>query len=471
MNQEQIRASIEIGFSRVTNLPAFRIRRNSSLSWKRITRDKPDGMNGFVVAVITFCLSLVSVGLYAQSLEVARNFTVTVNNPQTAFVEPVVAVNPEDPDHIIVAAISMPTEVFDGWWDSWRVQVLVSTDAGKNWKQVRLPDFTTFSGDPWLYWDKRENLYLSVLAENLERNDDSFKPYLFHSEDGGFSWSKPKRVIFNEDKTFDHPVIAGRSDEPGQPLYIVSMGNFSSIVVSKYFPEKDTFEPLPSYQPDDLNNAMTGAAVFPDGEILYGFFTNSKGYPTEYKAIRLSKQERTVEESLISEEFLPITFFPLAVDHSRTSRVYAIWAKSETESGFYLNYSDDYGASWSEPVKIKGTSDGSFASRPFMTINNQGHIGVFWVDNRNSSEFQCWDTFFTVSTDGGSTFLPEIQLSERISCPDFETMGMGGRRFLVAGDYSGIATDKEGSFYVSYPQVSELGIYEIYLAKIRYNPN
>lgn len=398
---------------------------------------------------------------FAQTIDIVHKVIVTVDLSEKAYVEPVIVVHPDNSDHIVVASISMPVDNPDDFWDSWRVEVFLSTDAGENWEQVALPGLTTASGDPWLYWHNSGDLYLSVLAR-----DENMKPYLYRSEDGGFTWSQPKRVLFSEDKAFDHPVIAGSSEETGNPLYLVSMGNFSSIVVSKYLPNEDRFEPLPVYEPDELNNAMTGAAVFPSGEFLYGFFTNSKGYPTPYNAIRSDNQGRSYSCSVISEAFIPVAFFPLVIDSTRNNRVYAVWIKSQSESGFSLNFSDDKGASWSDPVVVSTSSDASFTSRPFMAVNKQGHIGVSWVDNRYGDDSQCWDTFFSMSTDGGKTFLPEVKLSDRISCPDVDKMGMAASRFRWAGEYSGITTDEDGNFYVSYPMVDQNGIYAVYMAKI-----
>ena len=91
-------------------------------------------------------------------------------------------------------------------------RVRVSFDAGESWTTYAMPygPSDTFTGDPSLAFDARGTVYLTTLASSDVANSDVV---VFHSTDGGRSWSDPSRValgvgnfggagVFN-----DHPVL------------------------------------------------------------------------------------------------------------------------------------------------------------------------------------------------------------------------------------------------------------------------
>lgn len=114
--------------------------------------------------------------------------------PGLPHVEPVIAVNPDDPDNLVVASIVVRETLSEPeFHDSWTIHALASTDAGATWTRHRPPGLeTTFAADPWLAWAEDGRLFLSGLAAvRDEARGDPTRALLYESTDGGREWSGP----------------------------------------------------------------------------------------------------------------------------------------------------------------------------------------------------------------------------------------------------------------------------------------
>lgn len=94
--------------------------------------------------------------------------------------------------------------------------------------------------------------------------------------------------------------------------------------------------------------------------------------------------------------------------------------------------SADGGVTWGTPVKVapSGTPGDEFF--PWLTVSRQGYVGVSWLDRRNDPSNLSYEAFAAVSTDGGSSFGTNEQLTSTPSNPDND--GFGG---TFMGDYTG----------------------------------
>jgi hypothetical protein len=111
--------------------------------------------------------------------------------------------------------------------------------------------------------------------------------------------------------------------------------------------------------------------------------------------------------------------------------VYAIWTqevKNESDNmDIMLQYSDDDGVTWTPAVRLNDDAGTNSQVNPAIAVDQDtGYVGVSWYDARNdlgtggpgdtdgipNDDVQIWATY---STDGGATFVPNLQVSEGTS--------------------------------------------------------
>ena len=107
------------------------------------------------------------------------------------------------------------------------------------------------------------------------------------------------------------------------------------------------------------------------------------------------------------------------VDHSggpHNGRLYVTFTDapvSHNDTNVYLMSSDNGGATWSTPVQVNddATTNSQFQSA-LSVDQTTGYVGVTWLDARNAGAANnTVQEFGAISTDGGSTFLPNFQIS------------------------------------------------------------
>jgi hypothetical protein len=130
----------------------------------------------------------------------------------------------------------------------------------------------------------------------------------------------------------------------------------------------------------------------------------------------------------------------------RVYLVYTLEQKNESDNtDIYVRYSDNNGATWSPGVRVNDDTTVSSQFLPKIALDpTTGKLAVVWYDARNdlgtggpgdtdgiaNSDAQFWGAF---STDGGTSFGPNVQISGGTSnAPD---SGNG----IDYGDYSGLS--------------------------------
>src|SRR5581483_8185741 len=116
-------------------------------------------------------------------------------------------------------------------------------------------------------------------------------------------------------------------------------------------------------------------------------------------------------------------------DTSPTSKyrdhLYTVWDDArEGRANIWLSMSTDKGRTWSKPRALNDNpppAEGGppdFRMTPVVAVNKDGVVGVAWYDRRDDPTRRCWKQYFTASTDGGATFIPNAAISSAPSCPD-----------------------------------------------------
>jgi hypothetical protein len=135
----------------------------------------------------------------------------------------------------------------------------------------------------------------------------------------------------------------------------------------------------------------------------------------------------------------------LAWDHSggiHNGRAYLMYtdapsvAVNNTQTNIFVRTSDDGGQSWSSPVMVNDAT-GSLHFLPRIALDQtSGFVGVSFYDTRNDPTNTMPEFFMSFSTNGGRTFLPNVQLESQPSdvLPD-KNAGFD------YGDYTGATYD------------------------------
>ncbi|MBN1685905.1 MAG: exo-alpha-sialidase [Spirochaetales bacterium] len=295
---------------------------------------------------------------FSRDLLISRDMS---NSPiQT---EPTIAINPNDPDHIIVAMIdyNFPAN-----------STYVSYDAGATWEGPNQTGYLTddrgSGGDPVLAFDRKGNAYLASISIGIEEfsigpvNTSSLVSSiaLAKSEDGGYTW--PQMVSTDRSRV----TIADQQIDPGGRLRgTVSIG----------FLDK----PWMVVGPNKKN---------PSRDTIYMVYTHFEEY---YDIIYTGE-------------------LPLLLG-------------TEMATTIKLVRSDDEGLTWSDPIAVSptvrrvfgsvegaGEAPGMFGNDrvlqgPRPVVDPAGNVFVTWLDSTDDGSMEGLGEYYVAkSEDAGETF-------------------------------------------------------------------
>lgn len=409
--------------------------------------------------------------------------------PDTAYVEPYVVAHPDDPDVLVGAAVALPTE--EAQPGETRVDVFRSGNAGRSWERVAVPGCRI---DPWLDFDAAGNVHLVCLGE--ERGS----LVLLRSTDDGRSWSAGGPL--EDSPGGDRPVLAAqRSGDSGSGPLHVAFGRYfeprgmdhaiygPAIVRSTDFGASFGSPTLIAH--DNLQQQPVDAEVLSDGTLVLLFMDFAHRSP---QGQRLLEHRRTwlVRSTGDTETFTPPLLaweqrfhempWSLAVNRVAAYEdrlhlaVDGYWKRTYPEPGetnptdfpaLFLVSSGDAGSSWSGPAEVTDGPAWAHAETPAVTVNRDGVVGVAWYDTRHDREGLCFDLYFSASMDGGRTFLPNVRVTPKTSCPrSIERQRGVAQRWAFGGDYSGLTAGADGSFHLLWAD-SRTGLYQVWSAVVR----
>lgn len=438
----------------------------------------------------------------SSTVLVDANVPVSLDRPDLPHVEPHLAANPTDPNHLVAASI---VGGFTG------VAVFVSRDGGQTWRSIRsagMHDLDGF-GDPWLAFGPDGNtVYLVGL-------DDPSNAVVWRSGDGGLTWSEPSKVPGpgSRPAAYDRPsVVVDQTTAASRgTVYVLGASavrvddehsrSLSAIALSRSSDQGESFEAPVLILPTNLRHQAGMPVVLSDGSVVLSLFD----FSTERSSIRLLRTRRawsirTTDQgrsfsrpSFIAEITDFWTFPALAADTSSGSpfsgRLYAASINGDslgqdaldharhdevefvlrTPIGVFINSSDQQGMIWSHPRLVAGGM--AEARRTAIAVNPQGAVAVGWQQRTVDSD-TCFEPFLSVSLDGGATFLEPVRVADAAECPEPHTPGNRFNGFDVAerwpagGEYFGLVALPDGSFQMIWAD-SRTGVYQLWTARIR----
>jgi len=379
--------------------------------------------------------------------------------------EDAIAVNPATPSNVV--AMSTLPDVVAG------LAVGVSFDSGSTWTRSVIGGSTSdplgaICCDQQLAWDRFGNLWMTYLVNT------SGDVLVALSTDGGSSFTKVADIVT---KFGDQPSIAvgpnsvwiSYTASPGKQIqafgaHVTGLGEFGSF---------STLENVPS---PHSNGDYGDTAVGPAGQVMvtYQNAVNGQGGTNIYTAVDpdglgpagFGPGGFAAHSHVGGFDFIPAqpdrsidAEANLAWDRSggaHNGRVYLVWTEEtpneSANTDIMLQHSDDNGATWSPAVKLNDDNTTNSQYDPSIALDqSSGDVALSWYDTRNdlgtggsgdtdgipNDDFQIWATD---STNGGTTFAPNFQVSQGTS------NAIDANSFFDVGDYTHAAF-VAGSFW------------------------
>lgn len=399
-------------------------------------------------------------------VNVGADQLIATSLPPRPLVEPHVATNPSNSQHLVGAAIMSvqnQADVMQG-----RCVALASFDGARTWVSHVFPFPRCY--DPWVaILDDGSAVFVA-----LETNDAGAVPHLwfYRSPDGGRTWSEPP---YSFGRSHDHPTLivdrtGGRSHGA---LYVASVRvsrdqqgrTRTKAFVARSMDGGRSFPQATEHEASNVNSTTMTVGVLPDGALILPQSAHQRYVADKRFAVSLQRPLHWIIRSedggvrfgppmLITDGCAGAVGFPsLAVDLSngeQRGRIYFA-CHDGPRSGPYVMRSDDGGDRWSDPVHVPKTqpSDASGQRQTTsMAVNRDGIVAVTWHDRGPAPASKCWDVFAAFSGDGGETFTDAHKVSSRPSCPATNGNGYAAESFPTGGHYSGLAAAADGTFHL-----------------------
>jgi hypothetical protein len=414
-------------------------------------------------------------------IEVGPDRLVATDSKKRALIEPSLTIDSENPNHWLVATTVIPPRA-DLWKSASDCAALVSFNGGKSWQRH---DFGFKScTDSWVGFLPGGVALLTVLASNSSASDTG-ELLVYRSEDGGRAWaSKP----FSLGSGYDHETFFVSSGT----VYITTSQQ-DGVVVVRSVDQDRSFETESSTSFSGLSKDAMNSVLRPDGVLLTTFveygrhLIGERGVEGPFSYLQHGHSwimasgdgGKTYSPPNFIGEYCsePGWWQWLAQDESQGAyrgRLY--WLCDENGQKVLLQHSQDGGKTWSTPIKVNGDKGmdplDPYVSTPMIAVDRNGVVGIGWYDGRRDANhwkgwLRCQQLYFTVSFDGGSTFVPEVLVSSAESCPvtlDSKN-GDAAFRFPSGGDYWGLIPGSNGQFHFVWSD-SRTGLFELRSASV-----
>jgi len=131
-------------------------------------------------------------------------------------------------------------------------------------------------------------------------------------------------------------------------------------------------------------------------------------------------------------------------------------AGTSDEGDIMFIRSTDAGATWSTPLRVNDDVTTNDQVMPWMDVKPNGTIDIAWYDRRNDLPDHKWDIYIAMSTDGGSSFLSNMQVNSTVSAVtpytpsgDWmgEYLGLAVNNTTAYVGYTSSITDINGDVY------------------------
>jgi hypothetical protein len=374
--------------------------------------------------------------------------------------EPFMAINPTDPKNIVIAYMTIgtvtPFKV--------AIKTVVSFDGGMSWgsPHYKPHNYSTWSSaDVSMKFRNNGTVYLTYIDSH---QPDSGGVYITHSTNGGINWSAPVRFwnANTEDPIklpLDRPWLAvDNSTATSQGMMYVTTkpapwinppGNRPYLKSSK-----DSGATWSNYRYLDTTGHLVGSViaqpmaavcVAADGALCVNYpsyMTSQSVFPKIIFAKSYNKGGTFQYYDLVvnpapvasSNKYkLGANMCAHPTDPTKLAFI-GISEPTANDPDVFVSSTTNGGTTWSALHKINDDNSGKAQDMAWINYSTNNKLVACWRDRRNGTGTgiaQASDIYCAVSTDNGSTFAPNMRLSN-ITVPYDAVLDSSGNDFLCS---------------------------------------
>jgi len=351
--------------------------------------------------------------------------------------EPYLAIDPHDPDHIVVAWIGFTPGSLTG------IKVKASFDGGHSWSaSTFLPHAAPIfhSADPSIAFDTADNVYACYI--DYTQTTDSGAIYVVRSGDGGLTWGTPSRVI-------------GGSDDPGKlpldrPWFTINPVTNQFYVTSKPAPWLPP--PNRAYFRTSSNEGATWAAwryidttgyligpdiagpmitpaVGSDGvfHAVYPSYLSSQNVYPQYILASSANNGATFTYNTVyrglpaTNDSLAKVGYHLEVDPTNPQHLVFNFLNSPNgDLDVFIIQSTNGGSTWTTPQRVNddAVGNGKMQDMTWCTFDVNGDLIVGWRDRRDAPGTgyqQPSETWGAILRNDSTHFTPNFKISDTLA--------------------------------------------------------
>jgi hypothetical protein len=387
--------------------------------------------------------------------------TATENTPEVSGFSSNVLLSTDDsiyPHHVEVSmAISENGTLFAGWKDSdthngpgIRVSVTKSTDGGTTWTNpYNMPMFTsgiTGQSDPWLVWHD-ETIYYAYLEYSITgpslsqitvaRSDNYGASWIPVTASYGTYFADKETMVVSDNGTIY--VVYDDTDDAtliGNTTIRLTRSTDGGVTFQEIcnITEQTPWKGLPYIALSDENHLYVAWLYLEPVTLNWGNIELARSLDggNSFQESHFINSDGNYSTSAPGKITLPVLRF------DQYDRLYALWADGfdEGENSFdvYLRYSDDFGVTWSNRLRVNPTVEGN-QWNPEMTIDDNGRLHIVYYDEQGG---YYRPYYRTVSFVGDEHDTPVF--SDPVPVADSLTSSA----FTRPGEYMTIKLDSEG---------------------------
>lgn len=405
----------------------------------------------------------------------------------SAYSEPHVAVDPEDPDRLVGASKFFT----DNSRYRFRVGVFASANGGRTWTEQGilsgLEEFVVTS-DPVVAFGPDGQVYVAVIAttgiegeEEGAQGSEGQQPrnaseeggwgvFTYRSDDGGRTFKDPVEVDIGafDDKEW---LAVDLSQSPHRGNVYVVWQDSCVTYFSRSTDGGQTFSPR-----QELLAACAGAqvAVGPDGAIYVLGPTYTLNPELARFRLTVSRDGgRTFDEpravldvAVMPDElnggFRSAALPSLAVAPDTGDLVVAWNDDRGGNVNVWLSRSTDGGATFSDPIHVNDIARGD-QFQPAVAVGANGTVIVSWFDRRADPQNRLAEVYVARSVDGGRTFGPGVRVGTQRFDPALAAPpAPSGNLFF--GDYQGLTV--AGGTVIPFWNDPRTGLQQIWSARL-----
>jgi hypothetical protein len=416
--------------------------------------------------------------------------------------EPHIAVNPNDPNHLVAACNDYGTPNSDAW-----IGYYYSFDGGKTWTRELLPGYlggppselTGFdlSGDAVVCFDSNGNVFISGLMAKRDRNPINPIGFGFNlgradgifvakSTDGGVTFNQINIIVTALQTMISfHDKEWMAVDLNNGNVYVVwvvfTLLMVANVMFSRSTDNGNSYSTpmlISEYQAGEFSSQGSTIQVDPEGNVHVAWIDFNEG-SVRYTSSTDQGQSFSTPQSISDVDDIPRDALPNSDYRTPTLLMSAVdLSETNTSGSLYITWNDyrygdadilmiisrDGGGSWSEPIRVNNDTEGNGKDQFFsaVAVSTQGYVHLIFYDRRDDEENTLLSIYYAMSMDGGENFTFQANMTD-------QSFDGNNAPHPFIGDYIGLAASNSSAYGVwcdTREGTPETGDSELYFGRV-----